>query len=165
MRAQVQSPSDVSYAYAIDLWTFVWLSDGLVPLPPGDMFWVAAPLSFAATDIRTGGWSAFYDDSRSPLPAGKYAVVGFDYHAVDPESTNKDPTLAARLVFPGQAWRPGIAAVNGQYTRNECAAYDGRLGVLGFFDAFAPPTLEVFAIGTPTAPIKPFASLGLIRIS
>ena len=63
-----------------------------------------------------------------------YQVVGFRA-----QGTN---LVAARIVFVGAAFRPGVPAEpNGQVENWEWTR-DGQLGVLGQFDVDQPPTID-----------------------
>jgi hypothetical protein len=122
----------------------VWLCEELTPVPPGEKF----TLRFTATGAAgpsEGTWMPIgtlsFDQS---LPQGIYTVVGFEHW--------NPGAVAARLVFPGMAMRPGTLSMSsGSSTivadrRTDRIFYEGGIGVYGSFNSFAPPSLE--AVGT-----------------
>lgn len=126
---------------------YLWLCDEITPVPPGEPFC----MRFSFTGARSPTewvWSSIgpikFDQS---LPPGTYAVIGFEHWA---------PTAyAARLAFPGAKTRPGVLSTPGADgfppdVRMDAMFREGGLGVYGTFDAFAPPSLEVFGSGTYT---------------
>jgi hypothetical protein len=54
--------------------------------------------------------------------------------------------VAARLVFPGGRWRPGVPAVNGIGDADFEPLRHGMSGVLGSFDSNQPPTLDALGV-------------------
>jgi hypothetical protein len=89
------------------------------------VLWVNGNLTFAQT-----------------LPAGRYQVVG-----MRARGTN---LVAARLVFVGGAWRPGVPAVNALGDLDPYFARYGQMGVFGEFDSTTPPTVDCLGV-TDTA--------------
>lgn len=128
-------------------YTLLWLADELVPVPQGEKF--VLRFTGPATSVSPSTWTPVgtvsFDQS---LPPGAYTVVGFEHwspHAV-----------AARLVFPGCQMRPGTLSVRGTAPfpsnyRTDRIFYEGRIGVYGSFNSFAPPSLEVLSTADDSA--------------
>lgn len=76
------------------------------------------------------------------LPAGTYQVVGCQAFGSN--------LIAARFVFPGAGFRPGLpgCAYVGVSTFRQFM--DGNLGVWGEFDSNAPPTLDALGVTDTT---------------
>lgn len=112
-----------------------WLTDG--PLRPvtGVMFTVRAT---AAITLAAGSWENGALTFETTLPAGRYNVVG-----MRAEGTN---LVAARLVMVGQAYRPGVPAVNSSGQRNFEYGRYGNIGSFGVFDVNQPPTLDALGV-------------------
>lgn len=110
------------------------------PLPPGSSFWVR----YSATTAAVADTWTWLDITLDSLPAGMYAVVGHEHWSAN--------CVAARLVFPGQVARPGTVGLSGASGAAACRThsmfYEGGLGVLGTFQAFAPPGVEVLSTST-----------------
>jgi hypothetical protein len=81
------------------------------------------------------------DFAANRLPAGRYDVLSVRHAQAGVD--------AARLVLPNQVWRPGAFTLA---TRNAIAApvlpRPEASGVLGTFDAIAPPAIELYAPAT-----------------
>jgi hypothetical protein len=108
--------------------------DGNFNVPQGDMFTVAATATITTV---TSSWVTGAITLESPLPAGRYAVIGGTAFGTNAQYFN--------LVFPNQVWRPGalaygtVAGINSRYFRW------GNLGVWGEFETFALPQLSIQA--------------------
>lgn len=115
----------------------LWLCQQLEQVPAGEKVTVryttAAAAGLGATRWTSIG-SASFDQA---LPPGQYAVVGLEHWSAN--------GVAARLVFPGIAMRPGTLSMNQVGTRTNDIFYEGGLGVYGTFDSYAPPQVEVLA--------------------
>jgi hypothetical protein len=116
----------------------VWISDGPLQMVQGNIFTLRAT-SVAA--LVTGTWVNATLTFGQVLPAGRYQVVG-----LRSRGTN---LVAARLVFPEQVARPGVAAVNGIADIDPYWPRFGRMGVYGEFDHTVPPTVD--CLGTVDA--------------
>ena len=127
---------------AIDKTVAVWLSDGPVnPITGANIRTVRGTTDF---DTVADSWTNGQITLETDLPAGMYNVVGF---------RAESPTgILARLIFPTQGLRPmTICRVNGASYGDPIFRF-GRLGVLGQFQNFVPPRLEVFSSGADTDP-------------
>lgn len=112
-------------------YVLAWLGDGAVKPSPGKVFSVRAT---GVAALAAGTWVNTALTFNSSLPAGSYQVVG-----LRAEGAN---LVAARLVFIGGAYRPGVLA-----TPNAQANYfrrfrNGEMGVFGEFDINQPPTMD-----------------------
>jgi len=120
----------------------VWLSDGAITPITGDFLTVRAT---GTTTLSRYEWTNVAVTFDQTLPAGRYAVVGFRYHGAT--------AIAARLVFPGYAWRPGCLG----YDSDAEPDYDyfryGHLGIWGEFEHNTPPTVDCLADSADTAQV------------
>jgi len=125
-------------------WTtvLVWLSDGAITPITGDFLTVRAT---GATTLTAYKWTNVAITFDQTLPAGRYAVVGFRY-----QSPN---AIAARLVFPGYAWRPGCIGYDADEEDALPIFRNGRLGIWGEFEHNTPPTVDCLARGADTSQI------------
>ena len=117
----------------------IWLADGQVQETSGKMFSVHAT---AAASLVAGTWvngALTFDDT---LPAGNYSVVG-----LRAQSAN---LIAARLVFVGGAFRPGVIGDTSEATALMPYARYGGMGTFGSFNVDQPPTID-FLGATDTA--------------
>lgn len=112
----------------------VAFGDGNFNVPQGDMFTVVATATITTV---AGQWVTGAITLESPLPAGRYAVIGGHCFGTNAQYFN--------IVFPNQVWRPGalaygtVAGINSRYFRW------GNLGVWGEFETFALPQLSIQA--------------------
>jgi hypothetical protein len=128
----------------------------LTPIPPGNAYWVhytvesstvpasgvtrlavLSPPSDTADLVTPFRWSPLALSFEQTLPSGTYAVIGFEHTGPS--------AVAARLVFPGSAFRPGTVAMTSKGARTFDRVYDGSLGTYGIFRTAAPPAIEVLA--------------------
>ncbi len=121
----------------VGVWGVLFFNNGFEPLPPGDAFWIRATATTAAS---AGEWSTLTNLAFDvTLPEGNWAITGFEHVCADP--------VAARVVCPGQSFRPGTLSVSNTQERTHAAFYDGQLGVFARFASFAPPSVEVLCSG------------------
>ncbi|MAH48063.1 hypothetical protein CMI37_19730, partial [Candidatus Pacearchaeota archaeon] len=113
----------------------VWLSDGALAPVNGDIRTIRATL---AISLVVTGWTNGAITFPVSLKAGRYQVVGMRC-----VSTNG---VFARLVFPGQAWRPGVPIVNDEVDRDAPLFRNGAAGVWGEFDSASPPTVDAIGV-------------------
>lgn len=113
----------------------VWIGDGPIKSTSGKVFSVRAT---AGTTLAAGSWVNGALTFNTTLPAGKYQVVG-----MYAEGSN---LVAARLVFIGGTFRPGVPA-NSSLGRNDFSMFrDGEWGVFGEFDSNQPPTVDCLGV-------------------
>lgn len=120
-------------AAAIELHGLVWLADGPVQQATGNIFTTRATAAVAAVNT---GWTAGPLTFAERLPYANYDVVGM--RALGADGT------AARLVFPGLPFRPGVPMDQSESILDPLLFRYGRAGMFGTFDLNQPPTLEVF---------------------
>lgn len=117
----------------------VWFGDGPQVPAPGNIFSVLATSALTlAPGVWVNGTLAFIQT----LPLGRYNIVG-----MRARGTN---LVAARLVFVGGAFRPGVPAVNAVGDLDPAIFRYGRHGTFGVFHSNTPPTVDGLGI-TDTA--------------
>lgn len=127
----------------------VWLADGPQAAVKGSIYSLRATAGITlAADTWVNGNLTF----AQTLPAGTYQVVG-----MRARGTN---LVAARLVFIGGMWRPGVPAVNAIGNVDPYAFRYGNMGVWGQFDNTTPPTVDCLGVTDVTQTFD----LDIIRI-
>jgi len=127
------------HASAVGEYGLILLGDGQQAAVNGDMFSVRFT---AGITLAEGTWVNGALTFESTLPDGRYQVVGQRY-----VGTN---LVAGRLVFPGQAFRPGAPAVNAAGDLDVPTFRFGRGGVFGEFDTNQPPTMDALGVTDTT---------------
>jgi len=122
-------------AGAVDHYGLVLLGDGPQQAVTGNIFSVRAT---GAASLSAGSWVNTSLTFSQTLPVGRYQVVG-----MRARGTN---LVAARLVFVGGAWRPGVPAVNAIGDADVHSLRYGRAGILGEFHTNTPPTMDCLGI-------------------
>jgi len=122
------------------IYGLVWLCDG--PLTPvvGEIFTVKAT---ATTTLTAKAWTNGSLTFAQTLPKGRYQVVGMRAKSAG--------LIAARLVFPGYAWRPGCIGNDAYNDKINSEFRFGRMGVWGEFDHDVPPTVDFLSISADTS--------------
>lgn len=120
---------------ATENYGLAWLADGPQQAVKGAIYTVRAT---AAVTLAANTWVNGNLTFAQTLPAGSYQVVG-----MRARGTN---LVAARLVFVGGQWRPGVAAVNALGNVDPWAFRYGGLGVWGQFDNTTPPTVDCLGV-------------------
>ncbi len=115
------------------------LSDGAVSQVKGEIFTIRAT---AAITLATGTWVNGALTFGQTLPTGRYQIVG-----MRARGTN---LVAARLVFIGGKFRPGVPALNAIGDLDPWWTRYGGMGVLGEFHTNNPPTVDCLGV-TDTA--------------
>ena len=127
--------TNTDHGSATAIYGLVWLCDGPFAPVNGDIFSVRAT---GAATLSAGAWVntnlTFFQD----LPSGNYDVVG-----MRARGTN---LVAARMVFIGGRWRPGVPAVNVIGDESFDPLRGGRSGILGSFDSNQPPTMDCLGV-------------------
>lgn len=129
---------------------FAWLSDGPTSPIVGDMRTLRAT---GTTTLIAFTWTNCALTLTQTLPAGRYQVVGLRVQSAT--------CIAARLVFPGGIWRPGVIGFDADGDVDEMRFRNGNAGVFGEFNHDAPPTVDVLAAAGDTAEV---VHLDLIKI-
>lgn len=109
----------------------VWLSDGKLDKVDGKIYTIRAT---AAAALAAGQWVNSALAFSQVLPVGQYSIVG-----MRARGTN---LLAARLVFVGGKFCPGVPAVNAVGDLDTWYTRYGGLGEFGKFDTNTPPTVD-----------------------
>lgn len=118
----------------------MWLCDGALAPVAGEIFTVKCT---ADTTLTAYAWTNAALTFAQTLPSGRYQVVGMRAKSAG--------LIAARLVFPGYAWRPGCPGCDA-YNDIECTEFRaGRMGVWGEFDHDVPPTIDFLSASADTS--------------
>lgn len=117
---------------AVAQYGLVWLSDGPQEHVTGDIISIRAT---STVQQVAGAWVNGNLAFAQTLPAGRYQVIGFRCRSTD--------GVAARLVFPAQVNRPGVAVVNALGDLDPTPFRYGRFGSFGEFPHTIPPTLDI----------------------
>ena len=118
----------------------MWLCDGALAPVTGEIFTVKAT---AAVTLTAYAWTNAAITFAQSLPSGRYQVVGMRAKSAG--------LIAARLVFPGYAWRPGCIGCNDYNDAERIEFRHGHMGVWGEFDHDVPPTVDFLSISADTA--------------
>ena len=113
----------------------IFLGDGAVKPTTGKIFSVRAT---GSASLSAGAWINTALDFNSTLPSGTYQVVG-----MRAEGTN---LVAARIVFIGGQFRPGVPATSATNLALFPWFRVGRAGVFGSFDVNQPPTIDCLGV-------------------
>lgn len=155
------NPRDLSDLEAVDFFInatggagaagfgLIWLGDGPIKPTAGKVFSMRAT---AAITLVAGTWVNGALTFNSTLPAGSYQVVGM--RAVGAN------LIAARLVFIGGTYRPGVPGQTSVSAELFPQFGDGNFGVFGQFDSNQPPTLDALGATDTSQDIL----LDLIRV-
>jgi hypothetical protein len=109
----------------------VWLADGALKPVSGPVFsvrWTAAAVLVAGT------WVNAPIVFSQVLPAGSYQIVGMRARSAN--------LTAARCVFVGGGYRPGVVASAAIGGADDDRQRYGEMGVFGQFDNTTPPTVD-----------------------
>lgn len=118
----------------------IWTEKDPRPAPAG---WTTPIRCTGAITGVTSQWVAGPITFSQQLPAGRYAVTGFDVYGT--------ALLFARLIFPNQPTRPGVVCQQAAGEYNWPQWRMGGKGLLGTFYTYAPPQLEIMQTGANTA--------------
>lgn len=124
------------------MYALLWWSFGRWNPPGGKEYRVRFSSAITAVVGSWAGGSITFDQN---LPGGKYVVTGMDIFGTN--------LLAARIVFPGGGYRPGVMARNAITGVPRPEFTNGSLGAFGEFDALAIPQIEVYAEAANTAQV------------
>jgi hypothetical protein len=127
-------------AAAREQWVVEWLADGPVTPVTGKIFTVRA--TGAATLVALT-WGNVALTLSEDLPRGRYAVVGLRARSAG--------CIAARMVFIGGRWRPGVLGCDAQADLTHEMFRFGGLGVFGEFEDTDLPSVDFLSISADTA--------------
>jgi len=117
-----------------------WLCDGPLAQVTGEIFTVKCTNT---TTLTARAWTNGALTFAQTLPAGRYQVVGMRAKSAG--------LIAARLVFPGYAWRPGCIGCDAYNDVERPEFRHGRMGVWGEFDHDVPPTVDFLSNSADTS--------------
>ena len=119
----------------------VWLADGPVtPVTGADMRTVEGSMSVTAVANK---WTSGQITLDQELPEGNYNVIGF--------KVNSAGSILARLIFPNQWARPMAVGSDSNTQSTTDPFRRGMSGVMGQFQNFVPPKLEVLSRSADTS--------------
>ncbi|MCB9739529.1 MAG: hypothetical protein H6747_09695 [Deltaproteobacteria bacterium] len=133
-------------APSIEAQALIWLTEGCQPVPDVPSLIVPFVLG-SALPATTHAWVASAIRFLRPLPGTRFAILELEVVA-------SLGLLAARLALPGSPLKPGVLTATGTNATSfrQARIFESmHLGVLGEFDAFAPPTLETLAVANPAS--------------
>ena len=126
--------------HTLDGWALIWLADGPVAPVKGDIRTVKCTVvTHGAADV----WTNSALTLGQTLPAGRYQVVGMRAFGTN--------LLAARLVFIGGVWRPGVPAGDTIDDPDVPQFQNGNFGVFGEFEFDQPPNIDLLGSGVSAA--------------
>lgn len=121
----------------------LFFGDGDLSYPSGmDIFSLRCTAAITAT---TYAWTSGTLTLGQTLPQGEYTVVGMHVQSAT--------CIAARLIFPGYPWRPGVVGSDTTGHRGPFFGTKAPAGVLGKFRNTALPQLEIFCTTADTAQV------------
>ncbi|HEV8674032.1 MAG TPA: hypothetical protein VGX21_08300 [Methylomirabilota bacterium] len=121
-------------------WAILWLANGPVEPVKGPIFSVAAT---GATALVASTWVNVPLTLVDDLPRGRYQLVGLRARSAG--------MVAARLVFVGGRWRPGVLGVDAQDDQEHEMFRYGGLGVFGEFEDVDLPSVDCLAVSADAA--------------
>jgi len=127
---------------ATDFVLVAFLADGPAKPYSGPYYTVKAT---AATTLQPFAWTPVTPTFETSLPVGRYRIIG-----LRAQSPNM---IAARVVVPGQPWRPGVIAVNAIADKEAERFRFGRAGVLAEFDTGTGFQIECLASAADTTQV------------
>jgi len=126
---------------ADDQSVLVWLADGpIVPVSVGEVHSLRCTAAITAV---AGAWTNGPLTFTQTIPVGTYAVLGMRAMGAS--------LVAARLVFRGGGWRPGVMGSVAEQDEAWPGFRNGGLGIFGEFHSTVPPTLDVLCNDADTA--------------
>lgn len=129
----------------------VWLGDGAQTPIGGEIYTLMA---WGSTPLTPFSWTTVPLTLSQVLPAGSYQVVG--------ARAKSDGCLAARLIFVGGTWRPGVIGTDFAGDVEDPIFRRGGLGVWGEFTHDQPPKVEFLSRSGEAAQ---YVWLDLIKIA
>jgi hypothetical protein len=155
LQAQVQLKLNTSGTLtALNVSVVVFLADRMVAAPAdGQLFWLGGGTTGTASPLQ---WTPIQGSGGAggALPAGTYGVVAMEHRSAT--------AIAARIQFPGATYRPGVISVRDAFSQTNPTFYTGPFGIVGTFESFAPPVLEVLCAEPDT---EHDMFLGVIKLS
>jgi hypothetical protein len=128
---QMEFWTDTDHAAAIPIYGVAFLQDGPQQPVTGEILTIRAT---GAATLSAGQWVNTQLTFDQVLPVGNYQVVGMVAQGAN--------LTAARLVFQGYSWRPGVIGVSAAVNGDGNIFRFGNAGVLGTFNNNVPPTVD-----------------------
>jgi hypothetical protein len=97
----------------------------------------------SSTTLTPYAWTNGSLSFDQTLPAGNYQVIGMRAQSAG--------LIAARLVFPGYPWRPGVIGFDSISDVEPLRFRFGNMGVFGTFRHDAPPTVDFLSSSADTS--------------
>lgn len=119
-----------------------WLQGEAEDVPSGEIETIRCT---ATTTLTPYQWSLCELTLSQQLRAGKYAIVGM--------SAISAGAIAARLVIPGSAYRPGVIAFDAESDFGTTYGRYGGLGKWGEFEHVYPPQVEFLSVSADTSEV------------
>jgi len=120
----------------------LWFSDGPIAPVTGDIFTVRAT---GATTLVANAWTNGALTFTQTLRRGTYQIVGMRAQSAG--------LRAARLVAPGETWRPGCLGCDADGDIENQVFRRGKAGVWATFSHDAPPTVDFFSASADTSEV------------
>jgi hypothetical protein len=112
-----------------------------VPRPAGNIYTIRGT---GVGTLTVGAWSSIGTITwQNTLPQGQYAILGAVF--------NSAGAIAGRLIIPGVPYRPGGLAVQSITARTDRLFRNGLLGVWGYFNNYAMPSVEILSGSADTS--------------
>lgn len=127
-------------AGAIRTTALAWFFDSAPQPAAGDIFTIRAT---AATTLAAFAWTNGALTLSQALPNGTYDLVGMRAESAG--------LIAARAVFVGGGWRPGVIGYDAPGDIDDPWFRRGRLGVWGTFTHLSPPSIDFLSVSADTA--------------
>jgi len=118
----------------------VWLMDEITPMPEGEIEVIRATSSVT---LSAYAWTLCDLTLTQQLRAGRYSIVGMRAESAG--------AIAARLVIPGSAFRPGTSAYDAASDEQPAEFRNGGLGSWGEFDHRFIPQVEFLSVSADTS--------------
>lgn len=120
----------------------VWLEGEREAIPDGEVETIRCTSTATLTAYT---WTLATLTLSQQLRAGTYAIVGMRAETAG--------GIAARLVIPGSAYRPGVIAYDGVQDRAPREFRPGEIGVYGTFDHRFIPQVEFLSVSADTSQV------------
>lgn len=121
-------------------WGVAWLSEAPIEPIKGSSFTVRGT---ASATLVAGTWSNTAITFSEDLPRGRYQVVGM--------SAISAGLIAARLVFIGGQYRPGVLGSDLASDVGSPIFRTGSLGIFGEFEDTDQPTVDFLSVSADTS--------------
>jgi len=128
----------------------IWFTSGGLTPVTGQIFTIRAT---NATTLTANAWTNGALTFSQTLPRGTYSIVGMRAQSAG--------LRAARLVIPGESWRPGCSGVDADSDIDAPCFRYGQIGAWGSFGHDAPPTVDFLSASADSSQV---VHLDLIKI-